>query len=384
MQYRKFGKLDWKPSALGFGAMRLPLMEAEPTKIDEPEAIRMIRYAIDHGVNYVDTAYGYHAGNSERVVGKALKDGYREKVKLATKMPVPRIETASDFDTLFNEQLSKLQTDKIDFYLMHGLDVKRWGKVRDMGVLKWAESQMAKGRIGKLGFSFHDSFDSFKSVVNDYDNWTFCQLQYNYMDIDFQAGRRGIEIAAKKGMAVIVMEPLRGGKLAVNPPEKVAKVWDTAKQKRSPVEWGLQWVWSQPEVSLALSGMSKMEQVVQNLEIADRSRVGLLTAEEMALVAHVREVFTGLAPIPCTACEYCMPCPNGVEIPTIFNIYNEAAIYGDLRRGQSRYQGRGRSPLTEKQRGDQCLDCGKCVELCPQKVAIPDWLKKVHSELLPK
>ena len=205
MQYRQFGKLDWKVSALGFGAMRLPVINNEQTNVDEPEAIRMIRYAIDHGVNYLDTAYPYHGGNSERIVGRALKDGYREKMKLATKLPARMIESAADFDRIFNEQMERLQTDKIDFYLLHGLNGRSWPKVRDMGVLRWAEEKIAAGRFDYLGFSFHDDLDVFKEIVDAYD-WTMCQVQYNYMDIEIQAGRKGVEYAANKGLAIVVME----------------------------------------------------------------------------------------------------------------------------------------------------------------------------------
>src|SRR3989304_9464143 len=219
MQYRKFGKLDWKVSALGFGAMRLPPLVTDPAKIDEDESIRMIRHAIDHGVNYLDTAYGYGNGNSERIVGKALKDGYREKIRLATKLPVRNVAKAEDSDRIFNEQLEKLQFQKLNFYLMHGVNANSWAKVRDLGVLKWAEDKMAKGYFDYLGFSFHDKLDAFKGVINDYDNWTFCQIQYNYMDVEYQAGRKGVEFAAGKGLGIVVMEPNRGGKLAKKPPE---------------------------------------------------------------------------------------------------------------------------------------------------------------------
>src|SRR3990172_5411009 len=225
MQYRKFGKLDWEVSALGFGAMRLPTLGGNQSNIDEPQAIQMIRYGIDHGINYVDTAYPYHNGQSERLVGKALKDGYRQKIRLATKMPVRMVTKAEDFDRFFNEQLERLQTDKIDFYLFHGLRNESWPLVKGLGILPWAEKKMAQGQIGHLGYSFHDEFDVFKGIVNDYDNWTFCQIQYNYMDVNFQAGRRGVELAASKGMGIVVMEPLRGGRLAKTPPAPVAKVW---------------------------------------------------------------------------------------------------------------------------------------------------------------
>ena len=232
MQYRKFGKLDWSVSALGFGCMRLPTLGA-PANIDEPEATRMLHAAIDQGVNYVDTAYPYHGGQSEFFVGRALKAGnYRDRVKLATKLPCWKVETAQDFDLLLNEQLGKLQTDHIDFYLLHGLGKERWHKMRDLGVLAWSEKAIASGRIRHLGFSFHDTYDTFQEIVDAYDRWTFCQIQYNYMDIDNQAGTRGLQYAAGKGLAVVIMEPLLGGRL-VNPPAPVQSVWDAAPEKRS-------------------------------------------------------------------------------------------------------------------------------------------------------
>lgn len=381
MQYRKFGKLDWEVSVLGFGAMRLPTIDGKPENIDEPLAKRMIRYAIDHGVNYLDTAYPYHGGQSERVVGRVLKDGYREKIKLATKMPVRMVEKAEDFDRFFNEQRERLQVDKFDFYLLHGLRSTSWPNVRDMGILRWAEDKMSKGLFDYLGFSFHDEFDLFKDIVDSYDNWTLSQVQYNYVDVDYQAGRRGVEYAAGKGLAVVVMEPIRGGRLSKEPTEQVAKVWRSAPQKRSLAEWALLWVWNQPEISVALSGMSAMEQVVENVAVASRSRPGILTADELALIGRVREAYRGSTPIPCTACEYCMPCPNGVEIPRIFEMYNEATVYGDLQRERSRYQGQGPGGLTEEQRADQCIECEKCLEACPQNILIPDWLKKAHALL---
>ncbi len=382
MHYRKFGKLEWEVSALGFGAMRLPLINGDPANVDEPESIRMIRYAIDHGVNYLDTAYYYHAGQGERVVGRALKDGYRERIKLATKLPARIVESAQDFDRFFNEQIERLQTEKIDFYLLHGLNGQSWSKVRDLGVLRWAEAIMADGRIDHVGFSFHDDYEVFKEIVDAYDNWTLCQVQYNYMDVDYQAGRRGVEYAAGKGLAVVVMEPLRGGNLSKTPPEQVAKVWETAPEKHSPVEWALQWVWNHPEVSVALSGMSTMEQVVENVTIADRSGPGKLTADDLSLIDRVRKAYRGLSPIPCTNCGYCMPCPNGVAIPSIFQIYNDAIMYDNLRRGLRRYQ--ISDMLKEEQRADQCIECNECVEACPQEIPIPEWLQKAHALLEPK
>lgn len=223
MQYRQFGPVDWKVSALGFGAMRLPVIDNTPNKIDEPEAIRMIRHAIDEGVNYVDTAYPYHGGMSEPLVSRALADGYREKVKLATKSPVWLIHTPDDFHRLLDEQLERLKTDHIDFYLLHALNKLRWPQLRALGIIGEAEKGISDGRIGHLGFSFHDDLETFKGIVDDYDNWTFCQIQYNYMDTDYQAGTEGLKYAADKGMAVVIMEPVRGGQLAGKPPKNAPR-----------------------------------------------------------------------------------------------------------------------------------------------------------------
>jgi predicted aldo/keto reductase-like oxidoreductase len=378
MQYRKFGKLDWAVSVLGFGAMRLPVINEDQAKIDEPEAIRMIRYAADNGVNYIDTAYMYHMGHSEVLVGRALKDGYREKMKVVTKLPPRMIEKAEDFDRILGEQLQKLDVGMIDFYLLHGLNKEGWEKVRDFGVLKWAEEQMAQGRIGRLGFSFHDDYPVFKEIVDAYDNWVLAQVQYNYMDVNEQAGRRGVEYAAGKGLAVVVMEPLRGGKLSKEPPEPVAKVWADAPLKLSPVEWAWRWIWNQPEISVALSGMSTMAQVVQNVALTGHYGAGNLSAGELELYDKVREAYNSLSPVPCTNCRYCMPCPNNVEIPRVFQLYNDAVMYDDVRTGRFMYN----SPFfPPDQRADQCLECGECLEKCPQNIDIPEWLKKAHEAL---
>ena len=381
MQYREFGRLNWKPSALGFGAMRLPVIGNDQSNVDKPESIRMIRYAIDHGVNYLDTGYPYHNGQSERVVGMALKDGYRQKIRLATKLPARMVEKAEDFDRFFDEQLERLQVEKLDFYLLHGLRAQSWPKVRDLGIIRWAEKKMGQGRFDYLGFSFHDSYDTFKSIIDSYDNWTLCQIQYNYVDVDNQAGRRGVEYAADKGLAIVVMEPIRGGRLSRTPPPKVAKVWGDALSKRTQAEWALSWVWNQPEISLALSGMSTMEQVVENVAVADRSKAGMLSADELALIGRVREAYKGSNPIPCTGCNYCQPCPNGVAIPRIFEMYNESVVYGETRRSRSTYQGQGPQGMKAEERADQCVECGECEEKCPQKISIIDWLKKADVML---
>jgi len=376
MQYRKFGKLDWQASALGFGAMRLPIKGGEGANIDEPEAIKMLHYAIDRGVNYLDTAYPYHGGNSERFVGRALKGGYREKVKLATKLPCWLVKTAGDFDQRLNEQLEKLQTDHIDFYLLHGLNKDRWPQMLSLDVLTSAEKAIADGRIGHLGFSFHDAYEVFKEIVDGYDKWVFCQIQYNYMDVEEQAGTRGLKYAADRGLAVVIMEPIRGGVLAGHVPPAVQTVWDSAPTRRALADWALQWVWHQPEVSVVLSGMSTMEQVEQNLDSAERSGVGALSAQELALVDRVREAYRELCAVPCTACKYCLPCPNEVNIPRVFEIYNDYLMYGDAKRSRMFY-----GWMDEKTRADKCLECEECLEKCPQKIEIPEWLKKADEVL---
>jgi hypothetical protein len=368
MKYRKFGKLDWKVSALGFGAMRLPILNEDYAKIDESQAIPMIRYAVDHGVNYIDSAWGYHRGMSEVIVEKALRDGYREKVKVATKLPCPEVHAAEDFDRFLNEQLARLN-NRIDFYLLHGLNKMLWAKVRDLGVMKWAERQQADGRIGHLGFSFHDNFDVFKEIIDAYDNWTLAQIQYNFMDEQNQAGTKGLEYAHKKGLAVVVMEPIRGGRLA-RPPEKVVQLWASAPVQRTPAEWALRWVWNHPEVSTVLSGMGSMQQVMENVASAEHSQPYNLTADEVALIGRVRDAYLSNG-ISCTSCRYCMPCPNNVEIPRIFSFYNEAMMYGDSGRPRREY-----TRLKAEQRADNCTKCEQCVEKCPQQLAIPELLEK--------
>ncbi len=370
MKYRKFGKLDFKPSALGFGAMRLPIIGGDTAKIDEPLAIDMIRYAIDNGVNYVDTAYPYHKGQSEIVVGKALRDGYREKVKLATKMPCWLINTADDFDKYFNEQLKKLQTDHIDFYLLHGLRVERWRIVGDLNVFKWAEKKIKEGKIGNLGFSFHDELPLFKEIV-DYHDWDFCQIQYNYMDTKYQAGTEGLRYAAKKGIAVVIMEPIAGGRLAVEPPTAIKQLWKEGHHKWKPAEWALQWVWNHPEVSIVLSGMSTMEQVVENVKAAGRSEVGKLTEEDLKLVDRIAKKYSEMGFVGCTGCRYCTPCPSGVAIPEIFSLFNEFYMKDRDPAVKAKYA----AQLKKEQYAKNCVSCGRCEELCPQHLPIRNLLR---------
>jgi predicted aldo/keto reductase-like oxidoreductase len=366
MKYRKFGKLDWDVSSLGFGAMRLPIVDQDQGKIDEPLAIEMIRHAIDDGVNYIDTAYPYHRGMSEVLVGKALQDGYRDKVKLATKLPTWLVHSHDDMDRIFTEQLSRLQSEYVDFYLLHGLGVERWKAMEELKVFDWLDGVMSAGKVRYLGFSFHDEFDVFTTIVDAYDRWTFCQIHLNYLDEDYQAGIRGLRYAASKGLAVVIMEPIAGGLLAVTPPPEIEAIWSNATIRRTPAEWALRWVWNHPEVSVVLSGMSAMAQVVENLESASTSGVETLSEAELQLISQVRAKYREYGVIGCTSCQYCVPCPNGVDIPTIFALYNE---YFMEHRGQSvvdRYQGR----VLPENGAKNCVKCGQCEEQCPQHLPI--------------
>jgi uncharacterized protein len=376
MNYRSFGRLDWKPSALGFGTMRLPTVGEDPSVIDEQQAITMLCTGIDGGINYVDTAYPYHGGKSETLVGKALQEGYRGKVHLATKMPSWLIESQADMTHRFEEQLQRMQTGHVEFYLLHALNAERWHKLRDAGVLEWAHERVREGRIGYLGFSFHDSNTVFREIVDAYQEWTFCQIQYNFLDEETQAGTDGLHYAASRGLGIVVMEPLRGGKLAV-PNAEISAIWDAASTKRSAAEWALDWVWNHPEVSLLLSGMSTLAQVQQNLDAAGTSETGMLAPGELDLIARVRDAYNALVRVPYTACSYCMPCPQGVDIPGTFQLVNEGSMFGSWDTQRKRY-GQMKS---EGSSADSCIRCGACEEKCPQHISIRDQLANVAEQL---
>jgi hypothetical protein len=379
MQYRKFGSLDWEVSALGFGCMRLPTKKKFGflSAVDEPEAIKMLHHAIDNGVNYVDTAYMYHNGKSEVVVGKALQ-GYREKVHLVTKLPMGKVKSPDDVDKLLCEQLKKLKTDHLDIYLFHGLNKKTFELLKSLDLMKKMEAAKASGKINHIGFSFHDNFDTFKEII-DYYAWDACQVQMNYMDVENQATMKGLKYAASKGIGVIIMEPLRGGRLA-DPPDEVKKLFDEAPVKRTPADWALQFLWNCPEVSVVLSGMSAMQQVEENLKSADVSGIGTLTDEEAEALAKASALVQNALLVPCTACQYCMPCPNGVMIPNNFRIVNEMAYAKDIKRLQMFYK----RIAKENGTADYCTECNACLEKCPQQIQIPTELKKVKKVMSSK
>ena len=378
MKYRPFGKQDWQVSALGFGCMRLPVIDGQDDQIDTPEATRILRQAIDGGVNYIDTAFPYHGGKSESFVGGALQSGYRQKVRLATKLPSWLIGSFTDFDLYLNRQLKRLKTETIDFYLLHAMNTDRWTKLRDLGVREWAENAIASGRIHAIGFSFHDTLDVFKQIVDEYDRWDFCQIQYNYMDTDHQAGTAGLQYAAARGLAVVIMEPLLGGNLA-RPPDQVVEVFHQADPGRSPADWALQWLWDQPEVSVVLSGMTTFEQVEQNLASAGRSDIGSLDAGQHKVIRQARKTFQDLYIIPCTNCQYCQPCPNGVAIPKLFELFNSGVAAQQMWMSHILY-----NKLGAEERAKSCVDCGECEQKCPQAIPISDWMPYLHKVLSEK
>ena len=375
MKYRKFGKLDWEVSALGFGCMRLPVLDGKRNCIDIPTATRMIHSGIAGGINYIDTAYAYHDGESEKLLGNILTADHRRKVKLATKMPSWLIKEKGDFDVYFGEQLDRLKTDRIDFYLLHTLNQAYWENLVRLGILDWLQKTKEKGWIGAIGFSFHDEFRVFKRIIDEYENWEFCQIQYNYLDVEEQAGLLGLKYAAERGLAVIVMEPLLGGKLAV-PPPAIQSIFNSAESQRSPVDWALQWIWGQPEVTVLLSGMTSPVHVKENLECAERSEVGSFSKSEGEVIRRVQDAFHQICPIPCTDCQYCLPCLYGILIPQNFDIFNRGVMLDKLNSIIYNYK-----ELDEGARASACQHCHECEDKCPQRIPISDWMSYIQEVL---
>ena len=381
MKLVEFGNTGIRVSPLGFGCMRFPVLENDNSRIDEAQAMEMVRYAIDRGVNYFDTAYPYHGfdfskgGASEPFMAKALKDGYREKVYLATKLPSWLVESREDLDRFLDEQLERLETGIIDFYLLHSLDRNTWKKLHKLGVLEFLDSALESGKIRFAGFSYHDEIDLFKEIVDAYD-WSFCQIQYNYMDEEYQAGTEGLKYAAARGLAVIAMEPLRGGTLVKGLPPEARKAFERADQERTAVEWALQWLWKHPEVTVVLSGMSHMDHVKENLQLAVSLPQKEWTARDEETIQLATRIISGKKKVDCTACEYCMPCPEGVHIPRNFTLFNDLHMLNDPA-AKLRYQ----RLLSDEAKASNCIQCGQCEPLCPQGIPIMAELAHVDDLL---
>lgn len=369
MNYRVNPKNNDKLSILGFGCMRFPK--------DEKEVEKQIIYAIENGVNYFDTAYIYP--NSEAVLGRVLAKGYRDKVKIATKMPPYLIRKYEDFDKIFSMELERLQTDYIDYYFMHMLtDVKIWSRLVNLGILKWIEEKKEKGQIINIGFSYHGGKEEFIKLVDAHD-WEFCMIQYNYLDENNQAGKSGLEYASDKGLPVMVMEPLRGGKLVTNLPKEVYNVFETAQVERTPAEWAFRWIWNHPEVTVVLSGMNSQEMIAENIRVASQVQANSFTDDELDMFRKVRQILNEKIKVPCTGCSYCMPCPKGVDIPTCFSCYNDREIEGKLA-SRMKYIMQT-SMKSEAHNASLCVKCGQCEKHCPQNIAIMEELKNVTKSM---
>ncbi len=371
MEKRKMEKLGIETSLLGFGCMRFPVLENG--EINEPEAERMLDKAIAEGVNYIDTAYPYHEGKSEIVTGKILKKYDRDSFYLATKLPLWQINSLEDVDRIFGEQLTKLQTDHVDFYLMHAMNKERWDAMRKLGVVERLEQIKAEGRIKYLGFSFHDSYEAFEEIINARE-WDFCQIQLNYMDVEEQAGLKGYELAASKNVPVIVMEPVKGGSLAAFA-EDIMEKFRAADAQASAASFALRWVGSLPGVKVILSGMSTMGQVEDNLKTFGCFKP--LSGEEQKMMKEVRDTLKSRVQNGCTACRYCMPCPAGVDIPGCFGVWNTYHMYQNYNMVKRRWE----NELGEQKQAKNCVKCGKCEQACPQKLSIRKDLERAQADL---
>lgn len=372
MQYRKIGRDGLDVSILGFGMMRLPHKDGKP---DAERSVELLRYAVDHGVNYVDTAYNYLDGDSERITGMALSGGYREKVLLTTKCPVWLLESPEDFDRILDEQLGRLKTDDVDFYLFHGMNSVFWKKVEEMRLTDKMKAAKQSGKVRHIGFSFHDNLDTFKKIVDCGLEWDVCQIQLNYYDENFQAGLQGLQYANQRGISTIIMEPLRGGLLA-NVPEKVQNIFDGTD--KSPCEWAFDYLWNRKEISVTLSGMNSLEQVTDNIAFASKAQAGMLTPADESVIHRAQEAFHSYNVIPCTGCAYChQPCPQNVAIPYIFSAYNGLQFHGDRKQAIADYQ----FASAFGNNADACIGCHQCEKICPQHIEIVEWLKKIRSML---
>ncbi len=377
MEYRKLGKTGITNSIIGLGTMRLPVINGEEANIDKEKAIDLIRHAIDSGINYIDTAYPYHGGNSESLVGEALRDGYRERVSLVSKSPSWLIEDYSDFEKYLDEQLNKLKTDYIDVYLLHTLNKTFWENLKKHRVFDFIEKAKADGKIKNIGFSFHDKKDVFDDIIRSYD-WDVCMIQLNYMDEDNQATLDGLKLAGELEIPVVIMEPLKGG-LLVNPPAKINDIWNEASVKRDPIHWSFKWLANRSEVVTILSGMGSKAEVDQNISYASDLKVDSLSEEEKDIYKKVREAYEGRIKVGCTDCKYCMPCPVGVNIPGNFKLINDVFIYENLASSKRIYN----SLYKEEAKASSCIECRVCESKCPQSIAISQELKMVKEILSP-
>ena len=375
MKYREFGKLGIRGSAFGLGCMRFNGAASGDSIIDEQKAINLIRRAIDGGVTYLNTAYVYLDKTSEIVLGKALQDGYRDRVTIATKMPMEYVHNRAEMEAMLAEELKKLQTDHIDFYLMHGINRQKWEYFKSIGAPEFFDDMKKAGKIRYKCFSFHGPYEEFEHIIRDWD-WDMVQIQYNFMDVENQAGTKGLELAGRLGIPVVIMEGLLGGRLA-KAPDNVQALYDAFPVKRTPVEWAFRWLCNHPEIATVLSGCNEISQVDDNLRLFDTVEPNIMDAAELKLMDDVRAAYLSRTKIGCTACRYCMPCPNGVDIPGVFAAWNKTSLYNtdpatDWDMMQIRNKNMG---------ADHCVGCGACEAACPQHLNIIQSLETAWAEL---
>ena len=366
---------------LGYGAMRLP---SKNGSIDKEKAKEIIYYGIDNGINFIDTAYNYHSGESEKLLGEILKGEYRDKVKISTKLPVPIVKKREDMDKILEGQLKNLQSS-IDYYFLHGIDLSSFKKLVKLNVFDFLEESKKEGKIKHIGFSYHGSKDDFKEIVDSY-SWDVTLVQYNYLDENIQASYDGIKYASSKGIGIFVMEPLKGGILAGNMPKKAEEVFKNSKFNKSNVEWALSWLLNQEEITCVLSGMNEFEQIKENIKLTKKIKVNSLSEEELKTIDDVKSVMKSMLKINCATCNYCMPCPNGVNIPECFRLYNEKYLFnkkmGPISQVSLDYTWLiGGAFAGDSAAAGLCNGCGKCVRKCPQDLDIPVELNKVSKEL---
>ncbi|RBP70153.1 hypothetical protein DES36_101210 [Alkalibaculum bacchi] len=365
-----------KVSQLGFGCMRFPTLDEDPRQIDKEKSSAMLKEAIDKGVNYLDTAWPYHGEMSELFVGEFLKENnLREEIYLTTKSPVWLCKTYDDFGLYLDKQLEKLQTNYIDFYLLHALDAGRWQKLKEQNIQDFIIEAKGSGKVKHLGFSFHDSLDLFKEIC-DSNLFDFCQIQLNYMDVNYQAGLEGLQYAHSRGIPVIIMEPLKGGKLAFKIKGVLKEIWDKHGVEASPAQLALKFLYNLPEVNLVLSGMSTMEQVLENIDTSSAANIRDLSSKEEALIKDIKKYIEEKTKVNCTACKYCIDCPQQIPIHDVFEIINTAYMYNDWDYSKKKY-----SQISEDKRANNCIECGNCEDQCPQHIGIIEALKKCHEEL---
>lgn len=375
MKYRTMGKLGIQASAFGLGCMRFNGAASGDSVIDEEKAISLIRRAIDGGVTYLDTAYVYLDKTSETVLGKAARDGYRDRVTIATKMPMEYVHNRAEMEALLESELTKLQTDHIDFYLMHGINKEKWTYFKSIGAREFFDDMKRAGKIRYKCFSFHGPYEDFEYIINDWD-WDMVQIQYNFMDVNHQAGTKGLELAGSKGIPVVIMEGLLGGRLS-KAPSNVQALYDAFPVQRTAVEWAFRWLCNHPQVSVVLSGCNEKEQIDDNLRIFDTVEPGIMSEAELKLMEDVRAAYLSRIRIGCTGCRYCMPCPNGVNIPGIFSVWNNVSLYDTTPKGNWELQ-----RIRENGNGaDKCIACGACEAACPQHLSIIESLQTAWQEL---